>query len=188
MSSKATPEYFARSGFRCDCLVCLAITGLLAASVTGCGGSDPNAPARAAVSGTVTLDGQPLAAGVIRFIPTKETKGPKTTATIEDGVFTLPAEFGPLAGRNRVEIESLDNGGFAMDDEEALQRLHEQPPAAPIEVVRVPPTSNRRSRLVAEISETDDNKLSFELVSTQRRRRCQWCAGIRNRSRNGYSS
>ena len=57
--------------------------------VSGCGGDSLN---MAEVKGKVLLDGQPLTAGSVRFIPdnTKGTEGPPSEGTInEQGEFTL---------------------------------------------------------------------------------------------------
>lgn len=67
-------------------------------------GCERQGPARQAVSGRVTLDGRPLAAGAILFAPTGGTTGPKAAGPIKDGRFALPAEEGPVVGRQAVEI------------------------------------------------------------------------------------
>ena len=139
---------------------------LLAACLAGCSGSaTEEPPLRAAVMGTVTLDGDLLETGVIRFVPTEGTTGPQTTAVIEGGVFTLPAEHGPLVGRHRIEIESTDTGGLAMDDEHALERLQSQAGQPQIEVVRVPAAYNQHSTLTADVPAAGTSDLNFELVS-----------------------
>lgn len=134
----------------------------------GCGGSPAEAPpARAAVMGTVTLDGDLLHQGVIRFVPTNGTHGPQATAVIDDGVFILPVEFGPVVGTNRIEIESTDTGGLAMDDEQALERLQSAAKRPQIEVVRVPAAYNRDSKLIADVPPSGTSGLNFELVSSK---------------------
>jgi hypothetical protein len=60
---------------------------LLAAS--GCS-SDPG---KGTVSGTVTLDGQPLASGLIRFVPV-DGQTPTAEATITDGEFSAEVPIG----------------------------------------------------------------------------------------------
>lgn len=67
--------------------------------VAGCGG--PAGPARTPVTGTVTLDGQPLKQGEIRFDPV-DGKGPSDGAPIKDGAFTIQA----TAGEKKVVIVS----------------------------------------------------------------------------------
>ena len=146
--------------------VCLSL--FVAGCLSGCGRAVEDEPVRAAVMGTVTLDGDLLHRGVIRFVPSDGTHGPQATATIDDGIFTLPAEFGPVVGTHRVEIQSTDDGGFAWDDENALERLQAAPTKQHIEIVRVPEIYNRHSRLTARIPEAGTGDLNFELVSRQK--------------------
>lgn len=144
-----------------------AVLGLAASVLlAGCASTSSEAPDRAPVMGLVTLDGELLEQGVIRFIPTEGTSGPQTTAVIDRGMFTLPAEYGPVVGRHRVEIKSTDRGGLAMDDEEALARLQAAKEKPKIEIVRVPEVYNRNSTLVAEVPRTGTSDLNFELVSS----------------------
>ena len=133
--------------------------------ICGCGKND--GLSRAAVEGSVLLNGLPLSAGVIRFIPQGNTGGPKVTATIELGHFQMPAWTGPLVGEHRVEIELRNDGGIAPDDEQAMQRLQSLPrnQRPKIKLERIPERYNRRSELVAQISPTATNELNFELVS-----------------------
>jgi hypothetical protein len=146
---------------------CRASILFVVAAGTGCGHAAKDAPQRAPVMGMVTLDGELLEQGAIRFIPTGGTSGPQTTAVIDRGLFRLPKDFGPVIGRHRVEIQSSDTGGFAMDDEQALERLQAQRPQTPIRIVRVPPVYNERSRLTAQVPPACTGDLNFDLVSSQ---------------------
>ncbi len=67
---------------------------------SGCGNSGGRLP----VSGSVTLDGVPLANGEIIFVPISGTKGPTAAGEILAGKFKIPAAKGPIAGSYRVEI------------------------------------------------------------------------------------
>lgn len=135
----------------------------------GCDGGSDDSPPRAAVQGEVLLDNQPLPKGIIRFVPTEETGGPKISATIESGSFSLAEESGPRVGTHRVEIESTDSGGLAMDDEQAIQKLREQG-VRKIERIEIPQAYNKRSTLDAVIVEGKVNELRYELVSKPQRR------------------
>lgn len=132
--------------------------------VVGCGGKSEEF-SRAAVSGKVTLDGKPLAEGTIRFVPVAPTTGPKVSVTIEQGQFVSDDEHGPVIGKHRVEIQSTDDGGYAFDDEQAIERL-KQSGARSIEVVRVPPAFNKNSTLTASVSAGEPNEFVFNLQST----------------------
>jgi hypothetical protein len=69
-----------------------AVVFLLAA---GCGGKHPNLPPQYPVSGTITLDGQPLAAAGIMFLPRGETRGTGAFAmTDEAGKYSLKTDHG----------------------------------------------------------------------------------------------
>jgi hypothetical protein len=79
-----------------------ALLAIAAFCVSGCGRSGPNP---VPVSGTVTIDGQPLSAGTIRVIP---TGGRLATGQIgPDGRFTLgcfTSNDGCLPGTHKVEV------------------------------------------------------------------------------------
>lgn len=142
----------------CFCLVLSALTG--------CGSS--NEYPRAAVRGIVTLDGDPLSSGVIRFIPEGDNAGPQASASIREGIFNVPVDFGPVVGTNRIEIISTDDGGFAEDDEQAIQRL-KQEGIKQIKVVKVPAQYNKQSKLTKSITADGENDFTFELVSTTKK-------------------
>lgn len=142
----------------CFCLVLSALTG--------CGSADEYP--RAAVRGIVTLDGDPLSQGVIRFIPDGENEGPQASASIREGIFNVPVDFGPVVGTNRIEIISTDDGGFPEDDEEAFKRLKAEG-IKRIEVVKVPPQYNKQSKLTKSISAEQDNDFTFALTSTAKK-------------------
>jgi len=74
----------------------LAIASLVGA--VGCSG-----PARRAITGSVSLEGQPLDEAVIMFVPL-DAFGRKTGATIAGGVYEVPRDVGLIPGRYRVEI------------------------------------------------------------------------------------
>lgn len=136
---------------------------LILLSLPGCGGSEEG-PARVPVSGVVNFDGQPLEEGVIRFIPDGETTGPQATVSIQDGRFEVDAKFGPIVGQHRIEIESTDDGGYAMDDEQAIQELRKAG-IKKIEVVKVPAIYNRRSTLQETVTDSGPNEFQFDLSS-----------------------
>ncbi|MFI4852412.1 MAG: hypothetical protein ACIAZJ_25160 [Gimesia chilikensis] len=139
---------------------------LVLSALTGCGSSDEYP--RAAVRGIVTLDGDPLSKGVIRFIPDGENKGPQASASIREGIFNVPVDFGPVIGTNRIEIISTDDGGFPEDDEEAFERM-QAAGIKKIEKITVPPQYNKKSKLTKSISAEQDNDFTFALTSTAKK-------------------
>lgn len=139
---------------------------LVAALAAGCGGSEEG-PVRAAVRGQVSLDGQPLESGMIRFVPAEGTTGPAAVAAIVDGHFELTDEEGPIVGDHRVEIEATDYTAFAIDDEQAFAKSFRENRGKPLPPNPVPETYNRRSTLTASISADQSNELSFPLTSNK---------------------
>ena len=72
----------------------------------GCSGSDLSYD-KAAVHGTVTVNGEPLSSGKIRFIPLVDTVSKLTVADIVDGNYEFDAENGPGVGEHREVTEQV---------------------------------------------------------------------------------
>lgn len=142
-------------------VVCLFLCG-----VSGCGGGD-SLP-RSAVSGKVTLDGNQLQAGRIRFVPIQDTPGQITSIEIKDGEFSASDAYGPTVGTHRIEIESTDTGGLAMDDEDAFERMRSEG-IRRVQVVKVPEWYSRTSRLQETVVADAPNEFVF-MLSTKRKR------------------
>lgn len=64
---------------------------------------------RAAVKGTVTLDGKPIGIGAVIFLPEHNLQA-SAFALVMNGNYSLPAGMGPVVGQNRLMIYDL--GGF----------------------------------------------------------------------------
>ncbi|MCS7303630.1 MAG: hypothetical protein NZ602_00780 [Thermoguttaceae bacterium] len=92
----------------------LAAIGLLLVGCLGCGSSS----GRQAVTGTVSLDGKPLASGSINFQPAPGLKAPSAGAPIENGRFSIPADQGLLPGEYQVTIIGMQETGRMIDDEQ----------------------------------------------------------------------
>src|SRR5262245_5440984 len=78
--------------------LCLLLALTLAASLAGCA-QESKSP----VHGKVTLDGEPVAAGSIVFLPTNSS-GRKAAAAIEQGAYSLAPSDKLPPGGYRVEI------------------------------------------------------------------------------------
>lgn len=136
--------------------VSLCLCGL---TFTGCGSSDGFA--RVPVKGSVTVDGKPLAEGVIRFIPDKGLQGQTVQAVVQNGEYALDDRSGPVAGKHRVEIEATGYLGFELDDDLAYAnyiKTHGALPPNPI-----PPQFNRESKLTVDIPAAGQEGLDFRL-------------------------
>lgn len=141
----------------------LLVTGSL--FVVGCSGQS-QVP-RIAVTGTVTVDGTPLPKGKVVFTPAEGNASLMAMAQIVDGRFETPESFGPIPGIQRVEIISTDDGGYAPDDEAAMERWVAGG-RKPIKVVRIPPQYQKDGKLKAEVKTEGPNEFKFELASSEK--------------------
>lgn len=131
---------------------CMAAAGvlILAVSMTGCGASGGgSAPLeQVVVSGTVNLDGKPLAEGTIVFTEPGSGGAP---IPIKDGKFEGKAGV----GEKRVEIQSLKAGEpVKMGDQEM-----------PTEVNIIPARFNTETTLKATVDASGATGLKFDVES-----------------------
>jgi hypothetical protein len=81
----------------------LSLTASVSLTVAACSGGNEG-PAPVPASGTVTLNGEPLASGNIQFYP---TKGRPSGGSIKDGKFTLATpegNDGAIPGNHNVSV------------------------------------------------------------------------------------
>lgn len=132
------------------CLVVLVICSTTMSLLVGCG-SVPDGPPRARIFGKITLDGQPVGGGEIRFVP---TKGAETVSRITpDGAYDIDVlADGPVVGKNKVTIEWYRDTG-RKDDEGHM--IPEQ---------AIPAKYNSETTLSVEIK-LGKNEQPFELLS-----------------------
>ncbi len=122
--------------------------GLLLLSLTiGCSGDGLNA-----VSGTVTLDGQPIEKGTIEFMPV-DGKGPTAAAVIEEGAYRARVAAGP----KQVRIV-----GYRKTGERRIVPGDASSPKIDIQEQIVPARYNTSSELHCEIGVA--NRHDFELA------------------------
>ena len=124
-------------------------------SLAGCGGDSDELP-RQAVSGRVTLDGKPLAAGRITLQPPGGAEGMPAGAEIIDGSYDIPRDEGPTPGTYAVRITSP--AGAPEVDPNAM-------PGEPPRVAKepIPPKYNAKTTLNAAISAEGPNTFDYEL-------------------------
>ncbi len=124
----------------------------MAVLICGCGHSKKELPTYG-VSGTVNLDGKPLAEGEIYFV-TKET-GQIDIVPVKDGKFEGDAK----AGSRRVEIRAYN--------------IETPKPPADMPDLKMEPTKtnylpakyNTNSTLTADVSADKPNEFTFDLAS-----------------------
>ena len=119
--------------------------------VVGCGPSGD----RRSLSGTVTLDGQPLAEGSIAFRPEYETDSPTGGGKIQDGKFAIKSDAGLHVGSFRVEITASRPTGQKTYDEMGNE-IDEW-------AQYLPERYNSQSELTAEVTDGGPNEFDFPL-------------------------
>jgi hypothetical protein len=125
---------------------------------SGCSESADNLP-REAVQGKVTIDGEPLAKGAIRF----RTSTPGTASALEvgglvrDGEYSISRNQGPVPGTYRVIIT---------DEIEAPPSTGEAPgPRTKLSPSKIPTSYNARNPLTAEVKKGQSESIDFALTS-----------------------
>lgn len=116
----------------------------------GCGGGDTLD--RQAVYGNVSLDGQPLASGSIRFEPQSAATGGGTV--IRDGEYELAEEVGLPPGDYKVAISGATGatGEPSMDDD-----------APQVAAELVPPQYNSQTTLSITVTQGGSQQFDFAL-------------------------
>ncbi len=131
---------------------------LLCGPLVGCAGSD-GLP-REAVSGTVTLDGQPLPDGAIQMIPVDKKDGIAAGAIIKDGKYEIEREKGLVPGQYRVVINSGQAPAAAPADGPPGPVVASDTPKE-----LIPSQYNLESTLTADVKAGTPNSFPFDLKS-----------------------
>jgi hypothetical protein len=136
--------YFVRS--LAALTLCLAFALSL---LVGCSGDG-----RRAVTGEVTLDGEPVNGGSIVFLPAGG-EGSKGAAEIIDGKYAIPSAQGLQPGNYRVEISWFKSTGKQIPSGDPGMLMDERLEA-------VPSQFNKASTLTVNIT-ADESKHDFHL-------------------------
>ena len=136
------------------------IVTLYVGTISGCGGS----PEGARVTGSVTLNGDPLSEATIVFRPMARATGQSIEGKVLDGKFDVRQESG-VFGRHRVEIYA--HRSVAQREPATQDPLPpgQQPPSGGIQVL--PDQFNRFSTLAFDIL-PGENRADFELMGQLR--------------------
>ncbi|MEM9659403.1 MAG: hypothetical protein AAF961_13680 [Planctomycetota bacterium] len=137
------------------------VAGALLCGVAGCGSSQFDL---VPVSGVVTLDGEPLAGGVINFQPNapagQTTGGPGSSShTDDEGRFemeTIQGEPGAVVGTHKVRIYSFSPETPIASDSDAGPSKE-----------RVPHRYNYRSELTFEVPVGGTDAADFKLTTAE---------------------
>jgi len=126
-------------------------------SVIACTGCEPHSAAVVPVSGTVTLDGQPLAGATVNFQPITDKSSAAQVATgsygktDEQGRYTLrlidPDQPGALIGKHMVTVTTAVSADPA-SDELKLQQAERISDKSRTQEIEVPPGGTDKADLV----------------------------------------
>lgn len=143
----------------------LGLWGLVAGiGLAGCGGGD-ELP-RQAVSGSVTLGGQPLPQGRIEFVPNSPEAKTPAGGEIHAGAFKIPRHEGPTPGDYKVMItasgalpEGVDTSPGAEPPKGSKAKMPRIGPAPEL----VPKEYNSKTTLTAKVEAGKTNAFEFTL-------------------------
>jgi hypothetical protein len=136
---------------------------LLALILAGCGGGWASLP-REAVSGGVTVDGKPLAAGIVSFVPTDPNGPTQANITVMGGKYALAKEQGLVPGKYDVKVSSGDESEEKKESAAISNDSPGMPPIRPKDVI--PPMYNENTKLSAEVKANAPNDFQFALTTT----------------------
>lgn len=129
----------------------------LIVSLAAAAGCSDRYGGRMEVSGTVTLEGQPLKDGSITFVPLDKQETQSGSGVV-NGAYTVPRKNGLKPGKYRVEITSGDGKTPASEEEIA------GPSSTNIvSVDRVPEDWNTKSKQQVEVTSSGPNKFDFPI-------------------------
>lgn len=156
--SAVPPCRFYKATFICGLFAHLIIV------ILGCSDASTTVQ-RVDVSGTVTLNGQPLSAGAIVFhcdSPTPDVDSAIAFGFVKDGVYAIDAHEGPTIGMARVEFRSkpLQRGEFEDAVDLAAKSTRPRPPQTT--VVAIPEKYGEQSTLTVELT-AGENRHDFQL-------------------------
>jgi hypothetical protein len=129
----------------------------LCLELVGCGDVGDGLP-RQPLSGTVTLNGQPLERGIIQFQPASDQEPAPAGAEIKDGAYTVPRDQGVTPGNYRVFITS--SGPMKPTLTPAETSGEKMPKVMPD---LIPQEYNLKTTLTAKVEAGKDNKFNFDL-------------------------
>jgi 2-polyprenyl-6-methoxyphenol hydroxylase-like FAD-dependent oxidoreductase len=122
----------------------------------GCDSSD--SLNRQAISGTVTLDGQPISTGAILFEPATQESGTAVGATIRQGTFAVSRRDGAVPGPYLVRVYSSSK--FQAPPTKGQTDRTPRPM-----VESLPPRYNTQTELRVRVRDRSANRYNFDLKS-----------------------
>jgi hypothetical protein len=143
--------------FSCTHVRLLYVLVFAAGLAAGCSGSD-DLP-REVVSGTVTLDGQPLDDGVIQFTPAGGSGQVSGGTQIQGGKYSISRDQGLVPGSYNVAINAATKSERTKPAQVGAGKAAELPKEL------IPAKYNSATELKAEVKKGGPNAFTFTLQS-----------------------
>jgi len=137
---------------------------LLGSVALGCGGAKKDAPKTVPVSGTVTVDGQPIGGATVTFLPTSTDRHGATGTTDATGRYTLFVgdNRGAMPGNYKVTIQYFvkkDGTPFIVTPETDMETVQgEIKPALPAKY-----SDPEKTELTTTVPDKGTDKADFKL-------------------------
>jgi hypothetical protein len=131
----------------------LLIIGIV---IAGCNGGLA-APKRGKLEGTVTLNGKPVANGIIRFMAL-DPNGTNAAAPIKDGRYSVPEGQGPTKGKYRVEFSVPSATKQRVPNDDIPGEFMEVAPET------LPPRYHRESKITQDYDPGQPRSYDFQLT------------------------
>jgi len=151
----------------------LGILALIVLVSGGCGNQGTDDLPREPISGTVSYEGKPLANGTIQFQPASQAEGMAAGGMVVNGRFEIPRGEGPVPGKYKVQIDSLNETisvpvpepeAPASSDAAVLPGELKIPPKKMMKKRLIPPRYNSQTELTAEVKAGGPNRYEFNLA------------------------
>jgi hypothetical protein len=122
--------------------------------VAGCG-RQYDGDHRYPLAGTVRVDGEPIEAGAISFIPMNHEKQRVSGGPISNGAYSVDEAFGANGGQYRVEVRWYKKTGRMLKDADTGEMYEERKEG-------LPKRFNEESELTVEVS-PENTSYDFDL-------------------------
>jgi hypothetical protein len=138
-------------------IVSCMVVCLLLVLASGCS-RGPSPPKRGKLEGKVTLNGKPVASGLIRFMAL-DPNALNVVAPVKDGQYSIPAEQGPTKGKYRVEFSVPSAAKQRVPNDDVPGTFMEVSPET------LPPRYHRDSQITIDYDPDKPQSHDFQLTT-----------------------
>ena len=131
---------------------------LVATAIFSACSRGPAPPKRGTLAGKVTLNGKPVASGLVRFMAL-DPSAVNVVAQVKDGQYNLPAEQGPTKGKYRVEFSVPSTTKQRVPNDDVPGTFMEIAPET------LPPRYHRDSKITIDYDPDQTQSHDFQLTT-----------------------